>query len=78
VGEATRRQMSMLSPMLELLRRVETEPRPTKQVVVCVKPLTVYLNGIEYINPPLFQRALRPRLSLSGLDVPTFRSNSSP
>ena len=41
-------------------------------------PQKIYLNGIGYINPPLFHRALRPRLSFSGLDAPTFRSNSSP
>src|SRR3954466_13649453 len=34
----------------------------------------VYLNGTAYIKPPLLQRPLRPRSSLSGLALPTLRS----
>jgi hypothetical protein len=41
-------------------------------------PQEIYLNGMAYINPPLFHRPLRPRLSFSGLEAPTFRSNISP
>ena len=37
----------------------------------------IYLNGGEYINPPLIQRAFKPRSRPNGVFVPTLRSNTS-
>ena len=36
-----------------------------------------YLNGKEYMSPPLDHRSLRPRSSLSGVLGPTLRSKTS-